>query len=269
MSRLLLYYGGELQVRNEFTPTYVGGTNRPLLVEDIIPLAQLKLRIISALRFNSLIQTVNLVCRIRNNGGYVATHVVDDEVCTYMLLEARRRTVTVYVEAEDILPIEAIGITTYDVGGPSTQVYRPIPIAFPQGSSRAEVSTTMADELRGRLSLCERPTFLQQYDRPRASVSEHRHEPTLLSEFNEQSHSFRPYVQVDSVQEPHHVAYSAEIEDDFNEYQTMDSASTRSSGSGTEFDIPNPSMEDNETEVPGHECLKQHAKNNDELPGSR
>ncbi|KAL0908187.1 hypothetical protein M5K25_022664 [Dendrobium thyrsiflorum] len=122
----------------------------------------------------------------------------------------------------------------------------------------------MADELRGRLSLCERPTFLQQYDRPRASVSEHRHEPTLLSEFNEQSHSFRPYVQVDSVQEPHHVAYSAEIEDDFNEYQTMDSASTRSSGSGTEFDIPNPSMEDNETEVPGHECLKQHAKNNDE-----
>ncbi|KAL0922300.1 hypothetical protein M5K25_006273 [Dendrobium thyrsiflorum] len=200
MLRLLLYYGGELQVRNEFTPTYVD---------------------------------VHLVCRIRNNEGYAATHVIDDEVCTYMLLEARRRTVTVYVEAEDVLPIEAIGITTYDVGGPSTQSLtikllfdRPTPIAFSQAISRAEVSTAMADDLRRRLSLCERP---------RASVSEHRHEPTLLSEFNEQSHSFRPYVQVDSVQQPHHVEYSAEIEDDFNEYQTMDSASTESSGSVFEF----------------------------------
>ncbi|KAL0921344.1 hypothetical protein M5K25_008407 [Dendrobium thyrsiflorum] len=38
MARLMLYYGGELRISNEFTPTYDGGRNRPLHVADILSL---------------------------------------------------------------------------------------------------------------------------------------------------------------------------------------------------------------------------------------
>ncbi|KAL0926401.1 hypothetical protein M5K25_002631 [Dendrobium thyrsiflorum] len=128
MSRLLLYFGGELQVTTEFTPIYVGGRNRPIIIEDIIPLVQQKLRIIHALQYNSPTQTINIVCRICNNGKYATTHVIDDEVCEYMLLEARRRTITVYVEAEEVLPRELTETSTttfiFHVAGPSTQNFQ-------------------------------------------------------------------------------------------------------------------------------------------------
>ncbi|PKU74988.1 hypothetical protein MA16_Dca020199 [Dendrobium catenatum] len=59
-----------------------------------------------ALRINSTTITINLTCRLRNNGGFCAIHVPDDEVCEYMLMEARTQAVVVYVEDEQISPIE-------------------------------------------------------------------------------------------------------------------------------------------------------------------
>lgn len=50
MSHLLLYFGGHLQVKVEFTPTYISGRNKPIIIENIISLTQLKQRIIRALR---------------------------------------------------------------------------------------------------------------------------------------------------------------------------------------------------------------------------
>ncbi|KAL0914176.1 hypothetical protein M5K25_017686 [Dendrobium thyrsiflorum] len=114
MARLMLYFGGELCIGDEFTPTYIGGRNRPLLVDVDISLAMLKQRIMRALRINSTTNTVNLTCRFRDNGGYCATHVTDDEICEFMLLEGRTQIIIVYVEVEEILYA--------DVGGPSTEV---------------------------------------------------------------------------------------------------------------------------------------------------
>ncbi|PKU73212.1 hypothetical protein MA16_Dca023688 [Dendrobium catenatum] len=65
----------------------------------------IKRRIMRALRINST-TTINLTCRLRNNGGFCAIHVTDDEVCEYMLMEARTQAVVVYVEVEKISPIE-------------------------------------------------------------------------------------------------------------------------------------------------------------------
>ncbi|KAL0907416.1 hypothetical protein M5K25_021827 [Dendrobium thyrsiflorum] len=87
----------------------------PLLIDDNIFLVMLKLRIMRALRINSTANTVNLTCRFYDNGGFCATHVIDDEVCGFMLMEARAHIVIVYVDAEQIIQT--------DVVGPSTQVY--------------------------------------------------------------------------------------------------------------------------------------------------
>ncbi|PKU76980.1 hypothetical protein MA16_Dca001586 [Dendrobium catenatum] len=65
----------------------------------------IKRRIMRALRINSATSTINLTCRLRNNGGFCAIHVTDDEVCEYMLMEARTQSVVVYVEVEQISPI--------------------------------------------------------------------------------------------------------------------------------------------------------------------
>ncbi|KAI0488319.1 hypothetical protein KFK09_006713 [Dendrobium nobile] len=114
MSRLLLFYGGELRIGDEFTATYIGGQNRPIIVDYDISLTMLKERIMRALRINPTTTTVSLTCRLRSNGGHCATQVTDDEVCEFMLLEARVDPVIVYVEAEQI--------NYGDVAGPSTEV---------------------------------------------------------------------------------------------------------------------------------------------------
>ncbi|PKU82156.1 hypothetical protein MA16_Dca004174 [Dendrobium catenatum] len=75
----------------------------------------LKRRIMRALRINYTTTTINLTCRLRNNGGFCAIHVTDDEVCEYMLMEARSQAVVVYVEIEQISPIE--------VAAPTVQAY--------------------------------------------------------------------------------------------------------------------------------------------------
>ncbi|KAI0520548.1 hypothetical protein KFK09_008024 [Dendrobium nobile] len=114
MSRLLLFFGGELRIGDEFTATYIGGQNRPIIVDYDISLTMLKDRVMSALRINRTTNTVSLTCRLRSNGGNCATHVTDDEVCEFMLLEARNDPVIVYVETEQI--------NFGDVAGPSTGV---------------------------------------------------------------------------------------------------------------------------------------------------
>ncbi|PKU63582.1 hypothetical protein MA16_Dca016723 [Dendrobium catenatum] len=65
----------------------------------------IKQRIMRALRINSTTSTINLTCRLRNNGGFCAIHVTDDEICEYMLMEGRTQSVVVYVEVEEISPI--------------------------------------------------------------------------------------------------------------------------------------------------------------------
>lgn len=79
-------------------------------------LSQLKRRIIRALRHDSATHTVNLVCRLPNNGGYTAVEVTDDEVCEFILNEATRRILIVYVEIEEI--------RSADDPSPSSQPYR-------------------------------------------------------------------------------------------------------------------------------------------------
>ncbi|PKU72841.1 hypothetical protein MA16_Dca013635 [Dendrobium catenatum] len=66
----------------------------------------IKRRIMRVLRINSTTTTINLTCRLRNNGGFCAIHVTDDKVCEYMLMEARSQDVVIYVEVEQISPIE-------------------------------------------------------------------------------------------------------------------------------------------------------------------
>ncbi|PKU71208.1 hypothetical protein MA16_Dca007204 [Dendrobium catenatum] len=68
----------------------------------------IKQKIMRALRINSTSTTINLTCRLRDNGGFCAIHDTDDEVCEYMLMEARTQTVVVYVEVEQITPIDAV-----------------------------------------------------------------------------------------------------------------------------------------------------------------
>ncbi|KAI0492021.1 hypothetical protein KFK09_026286 [Dendrobium nobile] len=114
MSSLMLFSGGELRIGDEFTTTYIGGQNRPIIVDHDISLAMLKERVMGVLRINSSTTTVSLTCRLRHNGGYYATPVNNEEVCDFMLLEARIDPIVVYVEAEPI--------NHGDVAGPSTEI---------------------------------------------------------------------------------------------------------------------------------------------------
>ncbi|KAI0497022.1 hypothetical protein KFK09_023350 [Dendrobium nobile] len=114
MSRLMLFFGGELRMGDEFTATYIGGQNRPIIVDHDISLAMLKERVMGVLRINPSTTTVSLTCRLRHNGGHCATPVNDEEVCEFMLLEARIDPVVVYVEAKPN--------NHGDVAGPSTEI---------------------------------------------------------------------------------------------------------------------------------------------------
>ncbi|KAI0507343.1 hypothetical protein KFK09_013465 [Dendrobium nobile] len=114
MSRLMLFFGGELRMGDEFTATYIGGQNRPIIVDHDISLTMLKERVMGVLRINPSTTTVSLTCRLRHNGGHCATPVNDEEVCEFMLLEARIDPVVVYVEAKPN--------NHGDVAGPSTEI---------------------------------------------------------------------------------------------------------------------------------------------------
>ncbi|KAI0503807.1 hypothetical protein KFK09_014750 [Dendrobium nobile] len=186
MSRLLLYLDGELRISDEFTPAYIGGRNRSLLIDGIITLEMLKLRIMRALRINPTTNTITLTCRIRDNGGFSATNVFDDEICEYMLMEARTHTVVVYVEVEQISGSQA------DV--PSAQAYVPTTTSEAFMPIVRDISSNVEDHLHGHNWFCERRNHSTQQlprDEPRRSAVEH---PSWETTNYEQAQNILPSV---------------------------------------------------------------------------
>ncbi|KAL0922969.1 hypothetical protein M5K25_007004 [Dendrobium thyrsiflorum] len=247
MARLMLYYGGELRISNEFTPTYDGGRNRPLLVADILSLEMLKVRIMHALRINPTSNNINLTCRFRDNGGYYATHVVDDEVCEFMLMEARAHTVVVYVEVEQI--------TQTDVAGPSNDAY--------MGTINYHCPRTIEVDFHGRLNLCERPTYLHQQLPSRASVSERRTCETPDYTLLEDIHQSGTYMQRNLPNENVTLEFSQPPGDEATGYETMNSGSTNSShGESPGLEPPISTGEYDNTNLNGQAFIQDHARQN-------
>ncbi|KAL0917751.1 hypothetical protein M5K25_012837 [Dendrobium thyrsiflorum] len=243
----MLYYGGELRISNEFTPTYDGGRNRPLLVADILSLEMLKVRIMHALRINPASNNINLTCRFRDNGGYCATHVVDDEVCEFMLMEARAHTVVVYVEVEQI--------TQTDVAGPSNDAY--------MGTINYHCPRTVEVDFHGRLSLCERPTYLHQQLPSRASVSERRTCETPDYTLLEDIHQSGTYMQRNLPNENVTLEFSQPPGDEAAGYETMNSGSTNSShGDSPGLEPPISTGEYDNTNLNGQAFIQDHARQN-------
>ncbi|KAL0915333.1 hypothetical protein M5K25_015745 [Dendrobium thyrsiflorum] len=170
---------------------------------------------------------INLTCHFRDNVGYCATHVVDDEVCEFMLMEARAHTVVVYVEVEQR--------TQTDVAGPSNDAY----------------------------ILCERPTYLQQQLPSRASVSERRTCETPDYTLLEDIHQSGTYMQRNLPNENFTLDFSQPPGDEATVYETMNSSSTNSSHGDSPGSEPPISMgEYDNTNLNGQVFIQDHARQN-------
>ncbi|KAL0925721.1 hypothetical protein M5K25_004088 [Dendrobium thyrsiflorum] len=98
----ILMYGGQLSFDDKYSPTYVGGSYRPLQVGVKTNLDQLKMRVLKALKYDMSKYTVNLVCRLPLGNEFIGSPVEDDEVCEMVLSHAIRHILLLYVELKEI-----------------------------------------------------------------------------------------------------------------------------------------------------------------------
>ncbi|KAL0912763.1 hypothetical protein M5K25_016163 [Dendrobium thyrsiflorum] len=98
----ILMYGGQLSLDEKYSPTYVGGSYRPLQVGVKTKLDQLKMRVLKALKYDMSKYTVNLVCRLPLGNEFIGSAVEDDEVCEMVLSHAIGQILVLYVELKEI-----------------------------------------------------------------------------------------------------------------------------------------------------------------------
>ncbi|KAL0925473.1 hypothetical protein M5K25_003804 [Dendrobium thyrsiflorum] len=235
MSRFILFFDGELQLAEDFTPTYIGGRNRPLQINNMITLEELKLRIIRALHRDCTGYTVYLACRLRNNGGHTVVRITDDEVCTFILVEARRRTVIVYVEFEE-LPRA------------STQHDSPPPLLFenPRHSTYIPRSTPIVNDPPSlhRMSVASRPTF--DLNIPILTGAS----PSVMENIGECDIR-------DSHRSPH-----PSVEVPMEAYETMDSDTSENSSEEPDVPPAQVPMEDFADPLVAHQIIQNHSVEN-------
>ncbi|KAI0516186.1 hypothetical protein KFK09_008858 [Dendrobium nobile] len=211
-----------------------------------------------ALRINPTTNTITLTCRIRDNGGFSATNVFDDEICEYMLMEARTHTVVVYVEVEQISGGQA------DV--PSAQAFVPTTTSEAFMPIVRDISSNVEDHLHGHNWFCERRIHsTQQLPRaePRRSAVEH---PSWETTNYEQAQNILPSVASmprNSQHEPYTGEHADGDRDEVEGYETMNSSSSNSS----DEDSPRlysqcPMEEFNNTECNGQGYIEDHATQN-------
>ncbi|PKU62951.1 hypothetical protein MA16_Dca029059 [Dendrobium catenatum] len=99
----ILIYGGHLSLDDKYSPTYVGGSYRPLQVSANMNLEQLKIRILKSLKYDTSKYSVNLVCRLLLGNEFIASVVDDDEVCQMVLSHAVGQILLLYVEVKEII----------------------------------------------------------------------------------------------------------------------------------------------------------------------
>ncbi|PKU71723.1 hypothetical protein MA16_Dca022215 [Dendrobium catenatum] len=98
----VLMYSGQLSLDEKYSPTYVGGSYRPLQVSANTNLEQLKIRILKFLKYGTSKYSVNLVCRLPLGNEFIASAVDDDEVCQMVLSHAGGQILILYVDVKEI-----------------------------------------------------------------------------------------------------------------------------------------------------------------------
>ncbi|PKU80762.1 hypothetical protein MA16_Dca014600 [Dendrobium catenatum] len=96
----VLMYGGHLSLDEKYSPTYVGGSYRPLQVSVNTNLEQLKIRILKSLKYDTSKYSINLVCRLPIGNEFIAS-VVEDDVCQMVLSHAIRQILILYVDVKE------------------------------------------------------------------------------------------------------------------------------------------------------------------------
>ncbi|PKU75749.1 hypothetical protein MA16_Dca015629 [Dendrobium catenatum] len=98
----VLMYGGHLSLDEKYSPTYVGGSYRPLQVSTNTNLEQLKIRILKSLKYDTSKYSVNLICRLPIRNEFIASVVEDDEVWQMVLSHAVGQILILYVDVKEI-----------------------------------------------------------------------------------------------------------------------------------------------------------------------
>ncbi|KAL0924648.1 hypothetical protein M5K25_005497 [Dendrobium thyrsiflorum] len=97
---LMLVYGGQLVINDQFYPTYYGGHNHSINVSINTSLEQLKLEVLRVLGHDATFFKVNMISRLPIVNGIIASPLIDDEVCSIALRNANTQLVIIYVEIE-------------------------------------------------------------------------------------------------------------------------------------------------------------------------